>query len=97
MFQRLGGRTRNVAHLERIETAVRKHFSLAENDLVLVSEENLRVPGFPACCTLVRFWKGPERRYRIRIFEPVSRVSETDLPVTWLLPSLTDDGEPDCC
>jgi nitrate reductase delta subunit len=97
MFQRLGGKPENLAHLERIEEAVRTRFRLPDDALVLVSEERSDTPGFPAHDTTVRFWTDPDRRYRLRIFKPVRDITPADLPVAWLLPSLLDDGDPDCC
>ena len=69
----------------------------AADQIVLVSEEASGVPGFPARDTTVRFWTDRDTRYRLRIFKPAAEISETDLPVIWLLPSLIDDGDPDCC
>ena len=42
------------------------------------------------------FWK-QETRYRLKIFSPIAEVKNDDLPLTWLLPSLEDTGELDCC
>lgn len=97
MFQRLGGRTGNLAQLDRIECLVRARFELDAADLVLVSEEPGRLPGFPPWDTTVRFWSGDGVRYRLRVFKPAAEVDAADLPVAWLLPGLIDDGEPDCC
>jgi len=97
MFQRLGGRPDNLIHLDRIEALVRARFAVPDDQIVLVSEEAPGVPGFPALDTTVRFWMERDARYRLRIFKPAAGVSEADLPVAWLLPSLIDDGDPDCC
>ena len=97
MFQRLGGKPDNVIHLDRIETLVRHRFALPASQIVLVSEELCTTPGFPPCDTTVRFWTNRDTRYRLRIFKPAAEIGAPDLPVAWLLPSLIDDGEPDCC
>ncbi len=97
MFQRFGGKPDNLVHLDRVEAMVRALFALPADQIVLVSEEASGVPGFPARDTTVRFWTDRDTRYRLRIFKPAAEISETDLPVIWLLPSLIDDGDPDCC
>ena len=97
MFQRLGGRPENLNHLKRIEAAVRDRFGLSDDSLVLVSEERGQAPGFPPLDTQIRFWTDPKTRYRLRIVKPVRDITPSDLPVSWLLPSLKDDGDPDCC
>lgn len=96
MFQRLGSKRDQLADLERIEELVRNHFKLDPADLVLPALESSRVPGMPQNETVVRFWKGAQR-YRLRLFKPLPEVSLSDLPAAWLLPSLIDDGDPDCC
>ena len=42
------------------------------------------------------FWKD-ETRYRLKVFTKVADVTDRDVPVKWLLPSLEDTGEGDCC
>ncbi len=96
MFRRLAGDPANLVHLQRIEASVRVRFAVPEGALVLVREEPGRLPGFPPRLTTVRFWIG-EDRYRLTLFKPPAEVTETDLPVAWLLPSLRDDGDADCC
>ena len=95
MFRRLGGQPENLNHLRRVEGCVRKRFRLAEDALVLVSEERPLAPEFLARETVARFWVGAER-YRLRIFKPASEIGVEDVLVGWLLPSLVDDGLPDC-
>jgi hypothetical protein len=97
MFQRLGGRPENLAALDRIEGWTRARFGVPAGQIVLVSEEASGLPGFPARDVVVRFWLSREARYRFRVFKPARDVAEADLPVAWMLPALTDDGDPDCC
>lgn len=85
----------NVEHLEDVERIVRNRFDLAADDLVLVSEDCPRLPGFPARQTTALFWVGAER-HRLVVFAPAAAVREGDLPPVWLRPSLIDDGT-DCC
>lgn len=96
MFQNLRAPRENLVHLARIEREVRTRFALEEPDIVLVSEDRGTLPGFPALSTTVRFWKGPQR-YRLRVFRAARDVVPSDIPVAWLLRSLRDEGEPDCC
>ncbi len=99
--RRTFGRTRvggaALADLERIEAWTRERFALAATDIVLVSEQDNRLPGFPACETVITFWADAQVRYRYRVFKPARDVCEGDLPVRWLKPSLLDDGDADCC
>jgi hypothetical protein len=97
MFQRFSQRPENLEYLGRIEAWTRARFGLVPDQIVLVTEESSGVPGFPACDTTVRFWTGTGARYRMRIFKPVRDVTGADLPPAWLMPSLLDDGAPDCC
>lgn len=97
MFQPLGGKPEDFAHLDRIEHWTRSRFSLSEDQIVLVSVEASGLPGFPEKDTIVRFWTDRDNRYRFRIFKPARDVVEADLPARWLMPALVDDGDPDCC
>ncbi|MBL4647081.1 MAG: hypothetical protein COA52_01685 [Hyphomicrobiales bacterium] len=75
---------------------IRAYFNIDDADIVLVSQEHGSKLGFPEFETNVVFWKA-EKRYRMKIFSPVSDVSQADLPIIWLLPSLEDNGDIDCC
>lgn len=97
MFRPLTADRADLDHLERIETWIRARFDLRARDLVLVSQEVSGQPGFPPLETVVLFWTGGGLRHRIRLFKPAAEVTEADLPVAWLLPSLVDDGDADCC
>ena len=96
MFRRLGAAKDTLDDISRVEALVRQRFGIGAADLVLVSQDIGLKPGFPPLETNVIFWKG-ETRYRIKIFLPVARVTEKDLPVAWLLPALVDTGEGECC
>lgn len=85
-----------LARFEEIENWLRERFDLVPHDVVLVSQEPPRHPGFPPSETLIVFWKG-EERYRLRIFKSAFEVERSDMPLAWLLPSLLDDGAADCC
>jgi len=97
MFRRGAISPETLACLERVEDWTRTRFAVPDDQLVLVAEEDGRVPGFPPRLTTVRFWTAPDDRYRFRLFKPACAVTEDDLPLAWLLPMLKDDGDPDCC
>ena len=96
MFRRLGPEKGTLEDITRIEGLVRQRFRIGEGDIILVSQDPGTKPGFPPAETNVIFWKD-EKRYRLKIFAPVSQVMSTDLPVDWLLPMLEDIGDAGCC
>ncbi|PHR56585.1 MAG: hypothetical protein COA47_12765 [Robiginitomaculum sp.] len=87
----------NIRYLGEIEAWVRERFQLCAEMIVLVSEQQNSTPGFPKKETVVLFWLDTERRYRFRVFKPVSLVTLGDIPIRWLLPSLLDDSGENCC
>jgi hypothetical protein len=96
MFRRLGPGKDALADIARVEILIRERFRIAGSEIILVSEDPGTKPGFPPWETNAIFWK-EEKRYRLKIFSPVSKIAEKDLPVGWLLPSLEDNGEAGCC
>lgn len=96
MFRRLGPIKDTLADISRVEVLVRQRFKVPETDIVLVSQDPGTKPGFPPLETNVIFFRD-ETRYRLKVFAPVAEVSGTDLPIGWLLPSLEDTGEGECC
>jgi hypothetical protein len=96
MFRRLGPEKHTLEDISRIEGLVRDRFWIDDTDIILVSQDPGIKPGFPPHETNVIFWKD-EKRYRLKIFAPVSHVMSTDLPVDWLLPLLEDNGDAGCC
>ena len=96
MFRRLGPEKDTLEDITRIEGLVRQRFRIGEGDIILVSQDPGTKPGFPPVETNVIFWK-EEKRYRLKIFAPVSHVMNKDLPIDWLLPLLEDNGDAGCC
>ena len=96
MFRRLGPIKDTLADISRVEGLVRDRFGIPDTDIILVSQDPGIKPGFPPLETNVIFFKD-ETRYRIKIFSPVAEVSETDIPIAWLLPALEDTGDGECC
>lgn len=88
--------TRNLDAEEHVERLTRERFGLEANSVVLVSEIRCQSPGCPPLETVVAFWSPEQVRYRFKVFKPVREVVRTDLPVSWLLPSLRDYGDLDC-
>ncbi len=83
-------------HASDVRGWVRDRFSLPPETVVLVAELSCTVPGCPPVETVIAFWEGEERRYRIKIFKPLAAVIRDDLPPGWLKPALLDEGEDGC-
>jgi hypothetical protein len=96
MFRRFGPGNDILEEISRVEVLVRQRFGIEHTDIILVSEDRGTKPGYPPLETSVIFWKDGTR-YRLKIFSPVSNVMGADLPIGWLLPSLEDNGDGDCC
>lgn len=96
MFRRFAPAHDNLENISRVEMLVRDRFKVDGSEIILVSEDPGARPGFPPRETNVIFWKR-DKRYRLKIFSPVSQVTDTDLPIGWLLPSMEDNGDVDCC
>jgi hypothetical protein len=96
MFRRFGPANDTLEDISRVEVLIRERFRVNDAGIILVSQDPGTKPGFPPLETNVIFWKG-EKRYRLKIFSPVATVMDADLPIDWLLPSLEDNGDADCC
>ncbi len=96
MFRRFGPANDTLYDISRVEGLVRERFRVADAEIILVSQDPGTKPGFPRLETNVIFWKD-DKRYRLKIFSPVSTVMGVDLPIDWLLPSLEDIGDAGCC
>jgi hypothetical protein len=96
MFRRLGPQKDTLEDITRVEDLVRERFLIPAPEIILVSQDPGIRPGFPPQETNVIFWKD-EKRYRLKVFAPVCSVNDNDLPIAWLLPSLEDNGDADCC
>lgn len=96
MFTRLNQTRGDLPSLARVEGLIRAQFGIAPDEIVLVSQDVPRQPGFPDQETNIVFWKDG-RRHRLRLFLPLGRITARDLPPAWMLPRLEDDGTGDCC
>ncbi|PPR10680.1 MAG: hypothetical protein CFH41_01670 [Alphaproteobacteria bacterium MarineAlpha11_Bin1] len=96
MFRRLGPEENIIKDIARVERMIRDRFGIPHSAIILVSEDLGFKPGFPRKETNAVFWKH-DTRYRLKVFSPIAEVIADDLPMTWLLPSLEDTGELDCC
>lgn len=85
--------------LRRIKQWTRARFSLGEDDLTIVTEETVRLPGVPETQTLVVFQCGDGLKRHYRIFKPAAEVLEEDLPPAWMKDGLiTPEGfQCSCC
>ena len=97
MFRRLGAEPKDLADLDRVEALVRARFGLGADPVVLVTEDRPRTPGLPDVDTTIRFWADRKTRHRLRIFKPAATITPDDLPARWLMSSLVDDGDGECC
>jgi hypothetical protein len=96
MFRRLGPEKGTLEDITRVEHLIRDRFGIPDSEIIMVSEDPGLKPGFPPRETNAIFWK-QDKRYRLKIFAPVGTVGDADLPVAWLLPSLEDTGDDECC
>src|SRR5829696_8861483 len=85
--------------LDRLKTWTRERFDLPEDAPVFVSEVACGVPGCPPLETVVAFWTEAERRHHFKVFKPVDKVVEEDLPPRWMKDSLvkTEVLGCECC
>ena len=96
-FKRSGDR---LAAAERVKRWTRNRFGLAENAMLLVSELESAVPGFPPLHTVVAFWTAEQKHYHFRIFKPLLEVLEEDLPPSWYKEALAvpfEGMQCECC
>jgi hypothetical protein len=97
-FKRSGDR---LAAAERVKRWTRNRFGLAENAMLLVSELESAVPGFPPLHTVVAFWTAERKHYHFRIFKPLLEVLEEDLPPSWykeaLAVAFAEGMQCECC
>lgn len=96
MFRKRAVSVQALDRLDEIEHWIRQTYALDPRDIVLVNEDRTRLPGYPESETRAVFWKGDDR-YQLRVFKPVHEVVEADLPPAFLLSTLRDDGDFDCC
>ena len=87
------------AALRRIKQWTRKRFSLGEDDLTIVTEEDVRLPGVPPKQTLIVFQCADGLKRHYRFFKPAAEVVEDDLPPSWMKDGLiTPEGfQCSCC
>lgn len=99
MFQSFRKSTNELQAIERVIDWTKARFKLPTKATVMVAEINCQVPGCPPLETIIAFWSDAEIRYRIKLFKPVVDVTEDDLPISWLLPTLVDENDLfcDCC
>jgi hypothetical protein len=97
----LGFTKRNPDHtvaVERVREWTRTRFALTGEDTVMVSQIACAVPGCPPIETHIVFWTAAGRHH-FKIFKPLARVSEDDLPLAFMKNALValEGFECDCC
>jgi nitrate reductase delta subunit len=100
MFAPIKRSADRLAAAENVKRWTRARFSLEENEMLLVTELESGVPGFPPLHTVVAFWTAEQKHYHFRIFKPLVEVAEEDLPPGWYKEALavTLDGvQCNCC
>jgi nitrate reductase delta subunit len=82
-----GSLRKGAAHLdavERLKEWTRGRFTLAADEVILVSEIAPSLPGCPPLETLVAFWTADGTRHHFKVFKRMEEVAEDDLPPAWL-------------
>jgi hypothetical protein len=87
------------AALDRVRAWTRARFALPDDVAVTVSEVACMLAGCPPRETVITFWTAPDRRHHFKVFKPVAKVVEDDLPPRWMRDALVvpDDFVCDCC
>ena len=83
---------------ERVQAWTRERFALANGATVMVTELACTLPGCPPLETVVAFWPDDGQRRHFKVFKPIEKVAEDDLPPAWLKDALcAEDGEGFTC
>ena len=87
------------AALDRVRDWTRARYRLADDVTILVSELACALPGCPPLETVIAFWTAPDRRHHFKVFKPVAKVVEDDLPPWWMRDALVvpEGYECGCC
>ena len=97
-FEAAGQRGVRGDAIERLKDWTRERFALAARDVVVVTENERALPGFPPRETVVGFWTADGTRHHYRVFKRIEDVAPEDLPPAWLKDSLAWDGfDCECC
>jgi hypothetical protein len=85
--------------LRQIKQWTRTRFALGDDDLAIVTQEEVRLPGVPEKQTLIVFQCADGLKRHYRIFKPATEVREDDLPPAWMKDALiTPEGfQCSCC
>lgn len=82
---------------QRIKDWTRSRFMLDADETVFVAEIACGLPGCPPLETIVAFWTAPDRRHSFKVFKPLAKVLEGDLPPSWMKDAILADETADCC
>lgn len=76
----------------RVRDWARARFSLGPEDTLTANEISCELPGCPPLETVIAFWtEGGTKRHHLKIFKPITEVTEDDLPPGWMRPALEVD------
>ena len=77
----------------------RERFRLDETDIVIVSENATKLPGYPPRQTAVSFWTADKQRHHFSVFKPVDEVAEDDIPPSFMKAALalSEGASCSCC
>jgi nitrate reductase delta subunit len=81
---------------ERVKAWTRSRFGLPGEAMLLVSEVESAVPGFPPLHTVVAFWTAERKHYHFKVFKPLEQVAEEDVPPAWYRDALAVTPGIDC-
>lgn len=90
-------RRANSGVTRRIKDWTRSRFTLDADETVFVAEIACGLPGCPPLETIVAFWTAPDRRHSFKVFKPLTKVLEGDLPPSWMKDAILADETADCC
>jgi len=88
----------NSEALDHARDWTRARFALADEATVMASETSCAVPGCPPVETHVVFWS-ELGRHHFKIFKPVLKVTEADLPPAFMKNAIValEGVDCDCC
>ena len=78
----------------------RERFGLPAASVVLIDELAGGPPGVPPRTTVIVFWtEGLAQRHHLKVFKPMDRVTQDDLPPSWMREALavSAGSSCDCC
>ena len=93
------GRFDHLDAVERVKDWTRSRFELDESAIVMVTEADGKLPGYPPRQTAVSFWIDGNSRHHFTVFKRVEDVIEEDIPPAFLKDALalSEGAACSCC